>query len=56
VRGIDEMESWSASVVLLFIQHKILGDLIGLNLRCLPPQAKAIVAAEEAHWKRFVDL
>ena len=56
LNGIDDMEAWSASVVLAFIHSKILGDLVGLNLRCLPPQAKTIAAAEQAHWKRFIDL
>ena len=41
---------------LLFIQHKILSDLVALNLRCLPPQAKAILSAEQTHWKRFLEL
>ena len=56
LNGMDEIEAWSASVVLLFIQFKILGDLVTLGLRCLPPHAKAIVISEQAHWKRFLDL
>ena len=56
LNGIDQMETWSTSVVLAFIQAKLLGDLAHLKLRCLPQQVKSIVAIEDAHWKRFLDL
>ena len=56
LNGIDQMDTWSASVVLAFIQAKILGDIAPLKLRCLPQQIKSIVAIEDAHWKRFLDL
>ena len=57
LRGIqfDDMENWSSSVtvVLIFIQAKLLSDLAELKLRCLPP---AVGAAEEVYWKRLVNL
>ena len=56
LNGIDQMDTWSASVVLAFIQAKILGDIAPLKLRCLPQQIKSIVAIEDAYWKRFLDL
>ena len=56
IHGIDEIEKWSSSAVLLFIQAKILNDLLVLKLRCVPPQAKAIATAEAAHWKRSISL
>ena len=56
LRGIDDMENWSSSVVLIFIQAKILSDLSALKLRCLPPHTAAVVAAEEVYWKRLVNL
>ena len=56
LNGIDQMDTWSASVVLAFIQAKILGDIAPLKLRCLPHQIKSIVAIEDAYWKRFLDL
>ena len=56
INGIDEMEKWSSSAVLLFIQAKILNDLLVLKLRCVPPQAKAISVAEAVHWKRTINL
>ena len=56
IHGIDEIEKWSSSAVLLFIQAKILNDLFVLKLRCVPPQAKAISIAEAVHWKRSINL
>ena len=56
LHGIDQIEAWSSSVVLAFIQAKMLGDIAPLKLRCLPQQFKAIIAIENAHWKRFFDL
>ena len=56
LRGIDDMESWSSSVVLIFIQAKLLSDLAILKLRCLPPHTAAVVAAEGVYWKRLVNL
>ena len=56
LQGLDQIDAWSTSVILAFIQAKILGDIAPLKLRCLPQQFKSIVAAEQAHWKRFLDL
>ena len=56
LHGIDQIDTWSASVVLAFIQAKILGDIAPLKLRCLPQQFKSIIAIEQAHWRRFLDL
>ena len=56
LRGIDDMENWSSSVILIFIQAKLLSDLAKLKLRCLPPHTAAVVAAEEVYWKRLVNL
>ena len=58
LNGMDEVEAWSDAVVLMFIQAKILGDLMGLkkNLRCLPLHASAVVAEEKAYWARFLRL
>jgi transposase InsO family protein len=56
IHGIDEIEKWSSSAVLLFIQAKILNDLFVLKLRCVPPHAKDIATAEAVHWKRSINL
>ena len=56
LHGIDQIDTWSASVVLAFIQAKILADVAPLKLRCLPQQFKSIIAIEQAHWKRFLGL
>lgn len=54
--GLLDFEAWSNVVVSLFIQSKLLGDILVLKLRCLPPQAKEIVAAEQAFWARMLNL
>ena len=56
LHGVDQIDAWSTSVVLAFIQAKILGDIAPLKLRCLPQQFKSIIAIEQAHWRRFLDL
>ena len=48
LHGIDQIEAWSSSVVLAFIQAKMLGDIAPLKLRCLPQQFKAIIAIKNA--------
>ena len=35
LNGMDEVEAWSDAVVLMFIQAKILGDLMGLKRTCV---------------------
>ncbi len=58
LNGMDEVEVWSDAVVLLFIQYRLLGDLMGLKtaLRCLPLHAKAVAAEEKSYWARFLRL
>ena len=56
LNGMDEVESWSDSIILLFIQSKLLNDLLSLKLRCLPAHATAVAASETAYWKRFINL
>ena len=56
LHGLDQIDSWSTSVVLAFIHAKILGDIAALKLRCLPQQVKSIVAIEQAHWSRLLEL
>ena len=58
LNGMDEVETWSDAVVLMFIQAKILSDLVGLkkNLRCLPLHADAVAVQEKAYWARFIRL
>ena len=58
LNGMDEVETWSDAVVLMFIQAKILSDLVGLkkNLRCLPLHANAVAVQEKAYWARFIRL
>ena len=56
LNGMDEVESWSDSIILLFIQSKLLNDLLSLKLRCLPAHAASVAASEDAYWKRFIHL
>ena len=58
LNGMDEVEVWSDAVVLLFIQYRLLGDLMGLKtaLRCLPLHAKTVAAEEKSYWTRFLRL
>ena len=58
LNGMDEVETWSDAVVLMFIQAKILSDLVGLkkNLRCLPLHADAVAVQEKAYWERSIRL
>ena len=58
LNGMDEVEVWSDAVVLLFIQYRLLGDLMGLKtaLRCLPLHAKTVAAEEKSYWARFLRL
>ena len=58
LNGMDEVETWSDAVVLMFIQAKIFSDLVNLkkSLRCLPLHASSVVEEEKAYWSRFLRL